>query len=104
MVSGDIILAAHPEPDGGVALTVSDTGIGMAAETVAAALEPFRQLDGSLARRFEGAGLGLSIAKALVELHGGSLEIRSALGEGTTVTLDLPPQCLAGAVARRASA
>ena len=102
--SGDIILAAHPEPDGGVAVTVSDTGIGMAAETVAAALEPFRQLDGSLARRFEGAGLGLSIAKALVELHGGSLEIRSALGEGTTVTLDLPPQCLAGATARRARA
>jgi signal transduction histidine kinase len=62
----------------------------MAEETVAAALEPFRQLDGSLARRFEGAGLGLSISKALIELHGGTLSIRSAVGEGTSVTLALP--------------
>jgi two-component system, cell cycle sensor histidine kinase PleC len=54
------------------------------------ALEPFRQLDGSLARRFEGAGLGLSISKALAELHGGHLSVRSAVGEGTTVTIALP--------------
>ena len=60
-------------------------------DQIAAALEPFRQLDGSLARRFEGTGLGLSIAKSLVELHGGTLAIESAVGEGTTVTLALPP-------------
>ena len=68
-----------------------DTGIGMAPEKIAAALEPFRQLDGSLARRFEGAGLGLSIAKALVELHGGTLSLESAVGYGTTVTIALTP-------------
>ena len=63
-------------------LSVEDTGIGMAQETIAAALEPFRQLDGSLARRFEGAGLGLSIAKALAELHGGSAEPGQRGGRG----------------------
>lgn len=76
--------------DGSVLLMVEDGGIGMAEETIAAALEPFRQLDGSLARRFEGTGLGLYIAKALVELHGGSLKVKSAVGEGTVVTIVLP--------------
>ena len=79
------------EKTGGVSIAVIDTGIGMAPEKIAAALEPFRQLDGSLARRFEGAGLGLSIAKALVELHGGTLSVESAVGKGTTVTIALPP-------------
>src|SRR5471032_209298 len=88
--AGRICLAARLQPDGGVHLLVEDTGIGMAEETIAAALEPFRQLDGSLARRFEGAGLGLSIAKALAELHGGALSVASAVGEGTTVTIRLP--------------
>jgi PAS domain S-box-containing protein len=88
--AGRICLAARLQPDGGVHLLVEDTGIGMAQETIAAALEPFRQLDGSLARRFEGAGLGLSIAKALAELHGGALSVKSAVGEGTTVTIALP--------------
>jgi PAS domain S-box-containing protein len=92
--NGTVRLAARILPDGGAHLVVEDTGIGMAAETMAAALEPFRQLDGSLARRFEGAGLGLSIAKALVELHGGALSLKSALGEGTTVTIALPPGCV----------
>ena len=62
----------------------------MAEETIASAMEPFRQLDGSLARKFEGAGLGLSIAKALIELHGGTLAITSEVGSGTTATLSLP--------------
>jgi PAS domain S-box-containing protein len=92
---GTVRLHAHLLPDGGVALAVEDTGIGMAPETIAAALEPFRQLDGALARRFEGAGLGLSIAKALAELHGGQLHIQSAVGEGTSVTIALPHSCLA---------
>ncbi len=87
---GRVRFAARLLPDGGAALIVEDTGIGMAEETIAAALEPFRQLDGSLARRFEGAGLGLSLAKALAELHGGTLAVQSAVGEGTTVTIALP--------------
>jgi len=92
-VSGEVRFAVR-QVNGGVHLLVQDTGIGMAEETIAAALEPFSQLDGSLARRFEGAGLGLSIAKALAELHGGTLEIQSAIGEGTTVIIALPSKCV----------
>jgi len=88
---GEVRFIATRAADGGALLTVSDTGIGMAEETIAAALEPFRQVDGSLARRFEGTGLGLSIAKALAELHGGTLSVKSAVGEGTSVTIALPP-------------
>jgi signal transduction histidine kinase len=54
------------------------------------ALEPFRQVDGKLARRYEGTGLGLPLSKAFVELHGGTLGVESALGEGTKVTIRLP--------------
>jgi PAS domain S-box-containing protein len=91
---GTVSLTARLERDGGVTLIVSDTGIGMAAETIAEALEPFRQIDGSLARKFEGAGLGLSLSKALIELHGGSLSIDSRVGDGTRVSLCLPPECV----------
>ncbi len=94
---GCVRIAAHVEQDGGAALVVEDTGIGMAPETIAAALEPFRQIDGTLARRFEGAGLGLSISKSLVELHGGRLEIVSEVGVGTIAALHLPPSCVGAA-------
>ena len=92
--NGHVRLAARPQSDGGMHLVVEDGGIGMAEETIATALEPFRQLDGALSRRFEGAGLGLSIAKALAELHGGTLHIQSAVGEGTSVTIALPASCV----------
>jgi PAS domain S-box-containing protein len=98
--NGEVRLCARLQAGGGVALVVVDTGIGMAPETIAAALEPFRQLDGTLSRRFEGAGLGLSIAKALAELHGGALNIQSAVGEGTSVTIALPAGCLAAPAAK----
>jgi PAS domain S-box-containing protein len=91
---GRIRLEVKLQSDGGVTLAVVDTGIGMAPETIAEALEPFRQIDGSLARKFEGAGLGLSLSKALVELHCGSLAIESRVGAGTTVTVTLPPECV----------
>ena len=87
---GVIAVGAYVRDDGGVSFAVTDSGIGMAEETIAAALEPFRQLDGSLARKFEGAGLGLPITRALTELHGGSLSIVSAMGRGTTATISLP--------------
>ncbi len=93
--TGTVRFAARLQSNGGVFLLVEDSGIGMAEETIAAALEPFRQLDGTLSRRFEGAGLGLSIAKALAELHGGTLVIKSAVGEGTAVTIALPAGCVA---------
>jgi signal transduction histidine kinase len=55
------------------------------------ALEPFGQLDTCLARRHEGTGLGLPLARRLAELHGGSLLIDSEKGHGTTITVTLPP-------------
>jgi PAS domain S-box-containing protein len=88
--AGQVRFTARVGADGAAVLTVEDSGIGMEPETIAAALEPFRQGDNSLARRFEGAGLGLSISKALAELHGGSLDVKSAVGVGTTVTIILP--------------
>jgi signal transduction histidine kinase len=87
----DISLRAWMDKQGAVCFAVEDKGIGMAPEKIAAALEPFRQLDRSLARRFEGAGLGLFIARALVDLHDGKLAIDSAVGLGTVVTISLPP-------------
>jgi PAS domain S-box-containing protein len=76
---------------GGLCFEIADTGIGMSPQTIAHAMEPFRQLDNSLARRFEGAGLGLPIAHSLVALHGGALRIESAVNEGTRVFVTLPP-------------
>ena len=77
-------------------ITVADSGIGMRAEDLATALEPFRQVsgrgDGTLTRRFAGTGLGLPLAKTLVELHGGTLAIESTLHRGTTVRIRLPLQ------------
>jgi signal transduction histidine kinase len=87
---GRIALAVSSTAAGDIALVVRDTGIGMKPEEIPAALETFRQLDAGLTRRYEGTGLGLPLARTLVELHGGTLTIASALGEGTTVTVTLP--------------
>jgi two-component system, cell cycle sensor histidine kinase PleC len=74
----------------GLAIAVADTGIGMEPNEIAIALEPFRQVDGAFARRFEGTGLGLPLAQRLAELHGGRLAITSTKGSGTVATLYLP--------------
>lgn len=75
----------------GMAVVVADTGIGMKASDIPVALEPFRQIDGSFVRRYEGTGLGLPLAKAFIELHGGRLDIDSAPDRGTTIRAWLPP-------------
>lgn len=74
----------------GVAVTVGDNGIGMSREDLVVALEPFGQVDNRLERRYQGAGLGLSLAKAFIELHRGRLEFDSARGTGTRVTVTFP--------------
>ena len=74
----------------GLSIIVSDTGIGMAAMDIPKALEPFGQIDSALSRNRDGTGLGLPIARHLVELHGGTLRIKSEVNAGTTVTLALP--------------
>jgi PAS domain S-box-containing protein len=87
---GRIGVRACLASDGAMAIAVEDCGIGMEPDKIRHALEPFKQLDGSLARRFEGAGLGLPLANALMRLHGGRLAVESTPGEGTTVTLHFP--------------
>jgi two-component system, cell cycle sensor histidine kinase PleC len=87
---GSVSVDATRAMDGGVAVVIKDTGIGMTDEEVAVALKLFGQVDGGKSRSYEGTGLGLPIAKALVELHGGRLEIRTAKGEGTVVAVLLP--------------
>eukprot|EP00439_Symbiodinium_sp_Y106_P089014 s1_g1550.t1 len=78
------------ETDTALRIAVIDQGIGMAPEDIPEALEPFRQIDGTLTRTYEGTGLGLPLARRLTELHGGELTIESARGEGTSVFIDLP--------------
>ncbi len=87
---GQVALNAVLRDDRGLDLSVRDTGIGMSAADIEKALEIFNQVDSCLSKRFEGAGLGLPLAVKLSELHGGTLSVESALGEGTLVTLSLP--------------
>ena len=87
---GSVMVAAGMTPQGDVAISVEDTGIGMEPEDIPRALEPFGQLAGSQTRSHQGTGLGLPITRRLVELHQGHLAITSASGQGTTVTIILP--------------
>jgi signal transduction histidine kinase len=84
--SGTVGLKAEMSGDA-IVITISDTGIGMSAEDIEVALTPFGQVDGRLARKYEGAGLGLPLAKVFVELHGGRIAIHSTPHCGTTVTV-----------------
>jgi len=74
----------------GMVMQVNDTGIGIAPQDFSKALEPFGQVDSSLARKYEGTGLGLPLTRQMVELHGGHLVLDSVLGQGTSVTVTLP--------------
>ena len=87
---GAVLVGASVLPDGGAAVSVRDSGVGMTQDEIVVALTPFAQVDASHSRWREGAGLGLPIAKALVQLHGGGLEIRSAKTLGTEVVITLP--------------
>lgn len=73
-----------------LAISVTDTGIGISKEAAGRLFEPFTQADGSTTREFGGTGLGLSISRQLIELMGGSIELKSELGVGTCVTIELP--------------
>ncbi len=91
---GNVTLSTGVGGDGEFELTVSDTGVGMAAGDLEKALAPFAQVDNAQQRYHEGTGLGLPISMALAELHGGTLEIYSEPGLGTTVTVRLPSERL----------
>jgi len=75
----------------GVAIAIADTGIGIAEKDIPKAFEQFGQVDSTLSRKYEGTGLGLPLAKKLMELHGGTLKLESTPDVGTTVTVTLPP-------------
>ncbi len=93
---GTITLSAQRTvgPDGTdqVTLSVSDTGIGMTPEELQKLFQRFQQADASTTRRFGGTGLGLSITRAFATMLGGSVDVGSAPGQGTTFTLRLPAQ------------
>ncbi len=97
--NGIVDVIAHRNARGGVVVAIRDSGVGMTAQEIEVAMTPFGQVDGGRARWREGAGLGLPIAKALIELHGGALEIRSKKGSGTDVVMVFPAKDSVGAVA-----
>lgn len=87
---GEVHLAVSRANGGHCRFVVTDHGIGMRPEDIPLALAPFSQVDGTLARKYDGAGLGLSLATRFVELMGGTLTIDSAPDRGTTVTILVP--------------
>ncbi len=89
---GSVVLGVRCGADHGFEFQVIDTGIGIASEDIPKALSQFGQVDSTLGRRHEGTGLGLPLTKALVELHGGSLDLQSQSNVGTTVTVHFPAE------------
>ncbi len=87
---GSVEIVARRAGCGGILIRVADTGIGMSQDEIAVALKRFGQVDHGFNRKFEGTGLGLPLAIALVELHGGTLTIKSTPNVGTTVDVLFP--------------
>ena len=89
---GTVTIRAWCPTDGGHAVQVIDTGIGILPPDLPKALSRFGQVDSDLNRQYEGTGLGLPLAKAFAEAHGGDLELLSEVGVGTTVTVRFPAE------------
>jgi two-component system cell cycle sensor histidine kinase PleC len=85
-------------------IAIKDTGIGIPAEALSKLGRPFEQVEGQLTKSHQGSGLGLAIAKSLVELHGGTMRIRSTVGVGTIVVVRMPLQRPAMALAESVAA
>jgi signal transduction histidine kinase len=96
---GSVTLRLYSSAEEGLRLSVIDTGIGIPEDAVDAVIRPFSQADETLSRSHGGTGLGLSIVDTMMALHDGALEIKSARGKGTTVTLRFPPARLTAATA-----
>jgi len=86
---GGVTVTARQD-DGSVVISVADTGTGIATETKERIFEPFHQLDGTVRRRYGGSGLGLSISRKFIEMHGGTIWFESAEGKGATFSFSLP--------------
>ena len=87
---GRVTISADLAATGGVTLAVADTGIGIPPHELERVLEPFTQVENLLTRKHTGTGLGLPLCKALAVLHGGTLTLTSAVGQGTIVTVVFP--------------
>jgi two-component system cell cycle sensor histidine kinase PleC len=96
---GIVTVRARRDRAGRLAISIADTGIGIPADKLGEVLEPFTQAHQRHERAAQGSGLGLPIAKSLMELHGGDLAIESVEGAGTTVTVRLPAERLQTAAA-----
>ena len=94
-----IVIEASLRADQGVTIAVRDSGIGIAKDDIPKALAAYSQVPNDETRRHDGTGLGLPIVSALMKLHGGSLELESELGVGTTVSLNFPATVAVAAAA-----
>ena len=88
---GRVVLSADVVGDGALRFSISDTGIGMDEVELAKALTKFGQVDSTLGRKYEGTGLGLTLAMSLTEAHDGTFALHSKKGVGTTATITFPP-------------
>ncbi|HVE05482.1 MAG TPA: ATP-binding protein [Rhizomicrobium sp.] len=91
---GKVTLSIAAEPGQDIVIQVQDTGIGIAQEDIARVIRPFEQVETVLSRSHGGTGLGLPLTSKLTELHGGTFDIQSQVGIGTTVIVRLPPERL----------
>ena len=87
---GKVTLTIRSAGDGNIAMAVSDTGIGIAEDQQRSIFEAFHQADGTISRKFGGTGLGLSISRELIRLLGGSIQLASRAGSGSTFTVTVP--------------
>jgi signal transduction histidine kinase len=101
---GRIRLRVRRDGHGRLHIALGDTGVGMRREDLPTALAPFGQVQGPLTRQHQGTGLGLAIANALIERHGGRLQLRSRPGRGTVVAIMLPAERVVIAPERVAAA
>ena len=100
---GTVTLSLHRRPDNWVRVAVADTGVGIAPEELPHIFDRFWRQDKARSRKLGGSGLGLSIAKSIVEAHGGRISVESELGKGTTFEVLLPLARIAPAAANDAS-
>ena len=89
---GRVALNIQHRAESGLEFNIVDTGIGIAPDDISLALAPFQQIDGAFNRKHEGTGLGLPLTKSLIELHGGSLDLQSTVGVGTSITVRFPAE------------
>jgi signal transduction histidine kinase len=101
---GHVTMRAELHENGAFVIEVIDTGIGIDAKDLARVFTPFSQLNAKVSRTIQGTGLGLPLARALVQLHGGTLTLASEKGTGTTATVTLPSSRIVKAVRKNGHA